>query len=193
VEQSSASPPDITALLTAWSQGDEQARDQLLPLVYNELREIAHRYLSHERRDHTLQTTALVHEAYLRLVDQRAVQWQNKAHFFGVAAQLMRRILIDYARSHQTAKRGQGTVKLSLDEAVNVADERAADLLALNDALGDLAKFDPQKSHVVELKFFGGLTVEEIAEVLGVSIATVVRQWRLAKAWLYQELGKEAE
>lgn len=192
MEQSSASPLNVTALLVAWSQGDEQARDQLLPLVYDELREIAHRYLSRERRDHTLQTTALVHEAYLRLIDQHAVQWQNKAHFFGVAAQLMRRILIDYARSHQTAKRGQGAIKLSLDEAIDVADERAADLLALNEALESLAKFDPQKSRVVELKFFGGLTVEETAEVLGVSIPTVVRQWRLAKAWLYQELGKEA-
>jgi RNA polymerase sigma factor (TIGR02999 family) len=191
MEPDAAQPPDVTALLIAWSNGDEQARDQLLPLVYDELREIAHRYLSRERRDHTLQTTALVHEAYLRLIDQRAVQWQNRAHFFGVAAQLMRRILIDYARSHQTAKRGQGAVKLSLDDAVNVADERAGVLLAVDEALDRLAQFDQTKSRVVELKFFGGLTVEETAEALGLSVPTIVRQWRLAKAWLYQELSKE--
>lgn len=191
MEPDAAQPPDVTALLIAWSNGDEQARDQLLPLVYDELREIAHRYLSRERRDHTLQTTALVHEAYLRLIDRRAVQWQNRAHFFGVAAQLMRRILIDYARSHQTAKRGQGAVKLSLDDAVNVADERAGVLLAVDEALDRLAQFDQTKSRVVELKFFGGLTVEETAEALGLSVPTIVRQWRLAKAWLYQELSKE--
>ena len=181
----------VTQLLLRWSNGDEQARDQLLPLVYDELREIAHRYLSRERRDHTLQTTALVHEAYLRLIDQHAVQWRNKAHFFGVAAQSMRRILIDYARSHQTAKRGQGAAKVLLDDALDVADERAGVLLALDEALAMLAQFDPQKSRVVELKFFGGLTVEESAEVLGVSVPTVVRHWRLAKAWLYQEISKE--
>lgn len=181
----------VTQLLLRWSDGDEQARDQLLPLVYDELREIAHRYLSRERRDHTLQTTALVHEAYLRLIDQHAVRWQNKAHFFGVSAQLMRRILIDYARSHQTAKRGQGAAKFSIDDALEVADERAGILLALDEALATLAQFDPDKSRVVELKFFGGLTVEESAEVLGVSIPTIVRHWRLAKAWLYQELSKE--
>lgn len=191
MEPDAAQPPDVTALLIAWSNGDERARDQLLPLVYDELREIAHRYLSRERRDHTLQTTALVHEAYLRLIDRRAVQWQNRAHFFGVAAQLMRRILIDYARSHQTAKRGQGAVKLSLDDAVNVADERAGVLLAVDEALDRLAQFDQTKSRVVELKFFGGLTVEETAEALGLSVPTIVRQWRLAKAWLYQELSKE--
>jgi RNA polymerase sigma-70 factor, ECF subfamily len=186
------SPPtaaEVTSLLAASSQGDEEALDKLLPLVYAELRKLASRYLRRERPDHSLQATALVHEAYLRLIGQE-VSWQNRAHFFGVAAEMMRRILIDNARKHQAAKRGSGGVKLSLDEALDMADEKAAELVALDDALKALAVFDEQKSRIVELRFFGGLSIEETAEVLGLSTATVVRQWKMAKAWLYHEVNK---
>ena len=189
------SPPtaaEVTSLLVASSQGDEEALNKLLPLVYVELRKLAKRYLRQERPDHSLQATALVHEAYLRLIDQE-VSWQNRAHFFGVAAEMMRRILIDYARKHQAAKRGSGGVKLSLDEALDMADEKAAELVALDDALKALAVFDPQKSKIVELRFFGGLSIEETAEVLGLSTATVVRQWKMAKAWLYHEVNKSGD
>ena len=180
-------PPqqDVTSLLLASSQGDAEALDRLLPLVYAELRRVAERYLHRERADHTLQATALVHEAYIRLIDQN-VSWQNRAHFFGVAAEMMRRILIDHARKYQAAKRGSGGIKLVLDEAIDVSDERAAELVALDDAMKELAEFDPQKSRIVELRFFGGLSIEETAEVLGVSRATVIRQWKMAKAWLYK-------
>ena len=181
--------PDVTSLLLASSRGDQEALDKLLPLVYTELRRIANNYLHKERSDHTLQPTALVHEAYLRLIDQN-VSWQNRAHFFGVAAEMMRRILIDHARKHQAQKRGSGGIKLALDEAIDVADERASDLIALDEALKALAEFDPQKSRIVELRFFGGLSIEETAEVLGIGTATVIRQWRLAKAWLYDEVSK---
>ncbi len=181
---------DVTSLLLASRQGDQEALNRLLPLVYNELRRQADRYLRRERSDHTLQATALVHEAYLRLIDQK-VSWQNRAHFFGVAAEMMRRILIDHARSHQAAKRGSGGIKVSLDEVLNLSEEKAADLLALDDALKALAEIDPQKSRIVELRFFGGLSNEETADVLGLGTATVTRQWRMAKAWLYHQLNKE--
>jgi RNA polymerase sigma factor (TIGR02999 family) len=183
---SSTQKQDITQLLVDLTRGDKEALDKLLPLVYDELRRLADRYLRKERADHSLQATALVHEAYLRLIDQNSVQWQNRAHFFGVAAQMMRRILVDHARAHQAAKRGSGAVKLSLDELVDISDEQAADMLVLDEALTALAKFDPQKSRIVELRFFGGLSIEETAEVLGVGTATVIRQWRTAKAWLYK-------
>lgn len=179
---------DVTSLLVASSKGDQEALNQLLPLVYDELRRLADRYLHRERSDHTLQATALVHEAYLRLIDQR-VSWANRAHFFGVAAEMMRRILIDHARSRQAAKRGSGGIKISLDDVLELTDERAADLIALDDALKALAEFDPQKARVVELRFFGGLSIEETAAVMGLGTATITRQWRLAKAWLYHELS----
>ena len=183
---------DVTSLLLASSNGDQEALNRLLPLVYDELRRQADRYLHRERSDHTLQATALVHEAYLRLIDQK-VSWANRAHFFGVAAEMMRRILIDHARSRQAAKRGSGGVKISLDDVLELSDERAADLIALDDALKALAEFDSQKARVVELRFFGGLSIEETATVLGVGTATITRQWRMAKAWLYHELSKTAE
>ncbi len=181
---------EVTQLLVKLSAGDRSALDDLLPLVYDELRRLADRYLRRERSDHTLQATALVNEAYLRLVDQN-VPWQNRAHFFGVAAEMMRRILVDHARSHQAQKRGSGGIKLSLDDALNMSDERASDLIALDEALSALAEFDPQKSRIVELRFFAGLSIEETARVLGIGTATVIRQWKMAKAWLYHEVSKE--
>lgn len=181
---------EVTQLLAKLSGGDRSALDDLLPLVYDELRRLADRYLRRERSDHTLQATALVNEAYLRLVDQN-VPWQNRAHFFGVAAEMMRRILVDYARERKAAKRGSGGIKLSLDEAINMSDERATDLIALDEALTALAQFDPQKSRIVELRFFAGLSIEETARVLGIGTATVIRQWRMAKAWLYHEVSRE--
>ena len=182
--------PDVTQLLLNWSNGDRDALEQLLPLVYRELHQLAARYLRRERSDHTLQATALVHEAYLKLIDQREVQWQNRAHFYGVAAQAMRRILVDHARTHMAAKRGSGGVKLSLDdnEAAIVSDARAEEMVALDDALNQLSEIDPQKSRIVELRFFGGLSIEETAEVLGIGTATVTRQWRMARAWLYGQI-----
>ena len=181
---------DVTRLLISWSNGDPVALDQLMPMVYSELRSLASRYLRRERIDHTLQPTALVNEAYLRLVDQRSVQWQNRAHFFGVAAQMMRRILVDHAKSHHRAKRGGGARNVSLDEAIGVTDERAAGLVVLDEALTRLAELDERKSRVVELRYFGGLSVEETAEVLQVSVNTVLRDWKLAKAWLYNQIKK---
>jgi RNA polymerase sigma factor (TIGR02999 family) len=182
---------DVTQLLVKLGDGDQSALDELLPLVYDELRRLADRYLRRERSDHTLQATALVNEAYLRLVDQH-VPWQNRAHFFGVAAEMMRRILVDHAREHKAQKRGSGQLKLSLDEAINMSDERASDLIALDEALNALAEFDPQKSRIVELRFFAGLSIEETARVLGIGTATVIRQWRMAKAWLYHEVSKDS-
>ena len=185
---------DITQILADLAGGDKEALDKLLPLVYDELRRLAARYLRRERADHTLQATALVHEAYLRLVDQNEVRWQNRAHFFGVAAQMMRRILVDHARALRTTKRGSGRVKLALDDVVEMADEQATDMIALDEALTALEAFDPQKSRIVELRFFGGLSIEETAEVMGLGTATVIRQWRTAKAWLYQAVtGDEKE
>jgi RNA polymerase sigma-70 factor (ECF subfamily) len=180
---------EVTQLLLDWSDGDQAAFDALMPLVYDELRQMARRYMSRERPGHTLQTTALVNEAYLRLVDQKRVHWQNRAHFFAVASQAMRRILIDYARKQRYAKRGGGAPKISLEEAAVMSQERAADLVALDEALTTLASIDPQQSRVVELRFFGGLTIEETAEVLKLSVDMVKREWATAKAWLSREMS----
>lgn len=176
---------DVTGMLLDWSQGDARAAEELFPLVYDELHRLAQRQMRRERADHTLQATALVNEAYMRLVDQSRVRWQNRAHFFGVAAQLMRRILIKHAERRNAAKRGAGQRELPLDEALIVTDERAAELIALDRALNDLALIDERQSRIVELRFFGGLSVEEIGVALGISPATVKREWRVAKAWLY--------
>ena len=183
-----ASPREVTQLLVAWSDGDAAARDELMPLVYEELRRLAHRYMGRERTGHTLQTSALVNEAYLRLIDQSRVKWQNRAHFFGIAARMMRRILVDYARSRGYAKRGGDARQVSLDEAAVVSEERATEVVALDDALKCLAEIDVRKSQIVELRFFGGLSIEETAEVLAVSPGTVMRDWTLAKAWLRREI-----
>ncbi len=182
---------NVTQLLVELSNGNHAVVDALLPLIYDELRNLAANYLRRERRDHTLQPTALVHEAYLRLVDQRSVNWQNRAHFFGVAAQLMRRILVDHARAHNAEKRGHDFQKLSLDENIDKAAERSAELIALDDALKELAEIDEQKSRIVELRYFGGLSVEETAEVLGVTPVTIKRHWRMAKAWLHGRMQNE--
>ncbi len=183
---------DVTQLLVDWSDGKQESLDKLMQAVYDELHKMAGRYLRREREEHTLQTTALVHEAYLKLIDQRRVRWQNRAHFFAIAAQAMRRILVDHARNRQAAKRGSGGVKLSLDEGVmDVSDERAESLVALDEALKRLAEMDPQKSQLVELRFFGGMSIEETAEALGIGTATVIRHWRLAKAWLYNEVASQ--
>ncbi len=187
-EETDESPQHITERLIAWNNGDEAARDDLIRTVYQELRRIADRYLRLERADHTLQPTALVHEAYLRLIDQTQVSWQNRAHFFGVAAQMMRRILVDHARTKHRDKRGGLARTLTLEVAMDVSKGRSADLVELDEALEGLTAIDARKGRVVEMRFFGGLTVEEAAEVLGVSPQTVMRDWRLAKAWLYQEL-----
>jgi RNA polymerase sigma factor (TIGR02999 family) len=184
-----ASPPDATELLQAWSRGDASAFDKLVPLVHRELRELAGRYMRHERPDHTLQPTSLVNEAYLRLIDINRVQWQNRAHFLAVAAQTMRRILVDLARRRDRQKRGGEMMLVTLDEARDVGQEKGADLVALDDALTALAAFDTRMSQVVELRFFGGLTVEEAADVLHVSPETVMRDWKTAKAWLLRELS----
>jgi RNA polymerase sigma factor (TIGR02999 family) len=179
----------VTELLLAWSRGDQAALAALLPRVYEELRKLASGYLRQERPGHTLQTSDLVNEAFLRLVDQDRVQWRNRAQFFGIAAQMMRRILVDRARSHLYAKRGGGAPRLSLDEALTLAAERAPELVALDEALEELAKIEPDRARIVELRFFGGLTSEEIAQVLDVSVPTVTRGWRMARAWLYRELA----
>jgi RNA polymerase sigma factor (TIGR02999 family) len=181
-------PNEVTGLLEAWSQGDKAALDKLTPLVHDELRHLAHRYMSRERAGHTLQTTALVNEAYLRLVDQRNVQWQNRAHFFAVAAQVMRHILIDHARTQTRAKRGGDAPHVSIEDAETMSPERAAELLALDDALNELGKIDARRSKVVELRYFGGLSIEETAEVLKVKPITVSRDWRWARAWLFRAL-----
>ncbi len=189
------SEPDsdnVTQLLVSWSQGDQKALQELTPLVYNELRRLAGSYLRRERPDHTLQSTALVHEAYLRLVDQKRMKWQNRAHFFGVAAQMIRRILVDHARGHRADKRGADAVKLTLDEALAIPEERNLDLVALDEALHALATLDPQQGRIVELRFFGGLSIEETAEVIGVSPATVKRDWAMARAWLYRDMNHRA-
>jgi RNA polymerase sigma-70 factor (ECF subfamily) len=177
-------------LLRAWSNGDSTALDKLTPIVYNELRNLARRYMKRERAGGSLQTTALVNEAYLRLVDYKRMEWQNRAHFFAVSAQLMRRILVEHARRHNL-KRGGGVHHFSLDEAVAVGAARAADLVALDDAMRELAQIDPRKAQVVELRFFGGLSVKETAEVLKISSVTVMRDWSTAKAWLYRELSSK--
>ena len=186
-----ASSQDVTALLGDWGRGDRTALNQLLPLVYAELRRVAARQLRNERADHTLQPTALVHEAYIKLVDQRHVDWQNRAHFFGVAAQVMRRILVDHARRHSASKRGDGVRCVSIDEARDVAASDEIPILALDHALDRLEKVDAELAKIVELRAFGGLTIEEAAHVLGVSPSTAKRDWRTAKAWLTRELGSE--
>jgi RNA polymerase sigma factor (TIGR02999 family) len=180
----------VTRLLQDWTSGKEQALDRLMTQIQRELRKLAASYLRKERPDHTLQATALVNEAFLKLIDQRAVKWQNRAHFFGIAAQAMRRILVDHARAHSAGKRGDGVRKVSLDEAVMVGGAVDTDLLALDEALTRLAAIDPQQSRVVELRFFGGLTMEETAEVMRISPATVGREWRMAKAWLFAEVSR---
>jgi RNA polymerase sigma factor (TIGR02999 family) len=186
----SAVAQEITELLLKWSGGDKGVLDELIPLVYPELRRLARGYMRREARDHTLQTSALINEAYLRLVNQNGVAWQDRAHFFAVAAQVMRRILVDHARSHRYAKRGAGAPHVALDDVALPADKRAAEFVALDDALNSLAIVDERKSKIVELRFFGGLTVEEVAEVLKISPITVKREWRAAKAWLHLEIAE---
>ena len=186
-------PENVTQLLIDWSKGDKEALDNLVPLVYDELRRQAARYLRHERAGHTLQTTALIHEAYLRLVDQRNVHWQNRAHFFGIAAQMMRRILVDHARTKKRAKRGGSDIRVSFSEATLKAPDQDLDIVALDEALEHLAEIDEQQSKIVELRFFSGLTVEETAEVMGISAATVKRNWSMAKAWLHREISGAVE
>lgn len=179
----------ITQLLIDWSKGDQAALEKLMPLVYNELRRLASNYLRRERANHTLQPTALVNEAYLKLVDQRNAKWQNRAHFFGISAQLMRRILVDHARQHHAVKRGgSNQQRLSITSAEQIAKQPEIDLLALNEALDELTKMDPQQGRIVELKFFGGLSIDETAKVLGISHATVERDWKMARAWLRRQL-----
>jgi len=179
---------DVTGLLSQLTEGDQEAAERLIPLVYDELKRLARSYMRRERQEHTLQTTALVHEAYLKLVRQRSVNWQGRSHFFGIAAQLMRRILIDHARGHLREKRGGAQPLLPLSEALVFSPEHSEELLKLDDALGRLAKLDPRQSRIVELRFFGGLSVEETAEYLDVSPKTVKRDWAVARAWLHGEL-----
>lgn len=184
-------PPEsenLTQLLIQASNGDKKSLDEILPLVYDELRKIAQNYLNRERGDHTLQATALVHEAYIRLIDQRKVDWKNRSQFFGLASQMMRWILVNHAENYKAQKRGSGQ-KLQLDETVDVSFEENLDLIDLDNALKKLAEFDEKKSKIVEMRFFGGLTIEETAEVLGISHATIEREWAFAKAWLYRELN----
>lgn len=183
----------VSTLLAQWKTGDEEAFRALVPLVYNELRRLAHRYLQNERADHTLQSTALVHEAYVRLVKQGGGKFQNRAHFFAICAQLMRQILIEYARSKRAAKRGWGRTLTLNDEIALVVKSGRLDLVALDAALEQLAKLDPQQSRIVELRFFGGLSIEETSQVLGISPATVKRDWSTAKAWLHHELRRTAQ
>jgi len=185
-----SSSPEVTRLLLAWRNGDQEALERLTPLVYGELRRMAHRFMRRERPDHTLQSSALVNEAYIRLIDCRQVGWQNRAHFFGIAAQMMRQILIDHARSHARAKRGGALRQVSFEETALVSEERAAELIALDDALTALAALDLSKSRIVELRFFGGLTNEEVGEVMGMSLRTIEREWRKAKAWLRRAISK---
>ena len=183
-----ADPGSVTGLLLAWGKGDEAAFDRLVPLVERELHRIAKRCMAGERAGHSLQATALVNEAYLRLIDVQQIKWQDRAHFLAMSARLMRRILVDWARSKQYQKRGGGAVQVTMDEGLAVVGERGQDLVALDDALQALAKFDERKSKVIELRFFGGLSVEETAEVLKISVDTVMRDWKLAKAWLLREM-----
>ena len=190
---SMASPEEVTRLLREWGEGNQAAFDELMPLVYAELHRIASRYMATQNPGHTLQTTALIHEACIRLICDSATRWENRAHFFGVAAKCMRHILVDYARARGAGKRGgDGYRSVRLDEAVAVSGEHITDIVALDDALTDLARLNPRQSEVVELKYFGGLTVEETAEVLNVSGETVMRDWRAAKSWLYLQLSHES-
>jgi RNA polymerase sigma factor (TIGR02999 family) len=186
---SDPNPQQLTRLLIGWSDGNKEALEELMPLVYDELRRLAAAYLRRERPDHTLQSGALVSEAYLRLIDQTRVRWQNRAHFFGVAAQMMRRILVDHARNRVAMKRGAGATVISINDAIVGKDMQNLDLIALDDALTKLAGFDQQQSKIVELRFFGELSIEETAEVLGISPATVKRDWAVAKAWLFRQMS----
>ena len=188
-------PSDVTALLRAWGAGDLEARDDLLPLIYRDLRRRAAAYLRHERPDHTLPPTALVHEAYLRLVGQQRVAWQNRAHFFGVAAQMMRRILVDHARAHQAAKRPAAGLRVVLDDRIGAAPPLDCELLLLDQALSELALIDPRQAQIVELRYFGGLSEREVAELLGTSRSTVTREWETARAWMYSRMttGRKRE
>lgn len=189
---SKQSPSEITQMLIELTDGNQEVVNRILPHIYDELRRLAGSYLRRERSDHTLQPTALVHEAYMKLIDQRQVRWQNRAHFFGIAAQVMRRILMDHARKHIAEKRGGDAEKLPLEEEILiVSHERSAELVALDDALHGLAEMDEQKARIVELRYFGGLSIEETAEVMGVSVPTINRQWRTAKAWLYSQITGE--
>jgi len=185
-----STPKEITQLLIAWNRGDQRARDELTPIIYDELRRLARGYLRRERINHTLQPTALVHEAFLRLIDQSKVNWQNRAHFFGVAARLMRQILINHAEARRAAKRGGEAERVSLNDVDHFAVEHEIDLIALNEALTNLERIDPQQGQIVELRYFSGLTIEEIAEVISVSPATVKREWSTARAWLRRELSR---
>ena len=187
------SPPEVTQLLANWGKGDRSALDKLFPLVHSELRRIAQRQMSQERPGHTLQATALVNEAYLKLAGQQGFDWQNRAHFFAVCAQVMRHILIDHARAHARDKRGGGAIQVSLNDALVVADDQAAHFIALDEALRVLERLDPQKGKIVELRYFGGLSIEEVAEVLNVSPRTVRREWQRAKAWLYRMMTEGIE
>lgn len=186
-----ARTPDVTQLLLDWNAGDASSLEKLLPVVYEELRQLAASHMRRERRSHTLQTTAVVHEAYLRLVDQKRVQWRDRAHFFGAASTAMRRLLVDHARRHRAAKRGAGS-RTPIDEAVDMPEERAAELVALDDALRDLERLDARQLKIVELRYFAGLSIEETAAVVDVSPATVKREWSLARAWLHRQLGRSA-
>lgn len=190
---SNSAPHEITQLLLAWRRGEQMALEQLMPLVYEELHRLAQHFMAHERPGHLLQTTALVNEAYLRLIDSSQVQWESRAHFFAVAGQLMRRVLVDAARARQSQKRGGDWVPVSLAEAVGIPQQRSTDLIALDDALEALAVMDKRKSEIVVMRFFGGLSVEEVAAVLKVSPDTVTRDWHLAKVWLYRELSKASK
>jgi RNA polymerase sigma factor (TIGR02999 family) len=186
-----SSTHEVTELLVAWGNGDEAALEQLAPLIHAELHRLAHHYMSRERGGHTLQTSALINEAYVRLIDWKSARFQNRAHFFGVAAQLMRRILVDVARRRPKVEGGAPAQHISLDDALSVAHETDSDLVALDEALDELAEYDPRKSRIVELRFFGGLSVEEIAEVLQIAPVTVTREWNKAKAWLYNAVNRE--
>jgi RNA polymerase sigma-70 factor, ECF subfamily len=182
--------PDVTQLLKDWSGGDEAAADRLMPLVHEELRRLAHQYMRREKPGHTLQTSALVNEAYVRLVDQSKIQWESRAHFFGIAARLMRQILVDQARRKNFAKRGRGAIRVSLDSANAIAQEQSANVMALDEALKTLEQTDLRKSQIVELRFFGGMSIEETAETLNVSPGTVMREWTFARAWLRNEMSR---
>jgi RNA polymerase sigma factor (TIGR02999 family) len=185
-----AHPGQVTILLQRWREGNREAMETLLPLVYDELRGVAHRYLRNERPNHTLQSTALVHEAYFRLVGQDFPEWEGRTHFFAVAAQLMRQILVDYARRHRAGKRGSGAYKLTLDDVAALPHRKELDVVALDDALKTLAELDPRQSRVVELRFFAGLSLEETSEVMGIATATVQRDWTAARAWLHREISR---
>ena len=193
LQMAQSSPHEVTQLLEDWSSGDQVALDKLIPLVESELHRLAHHYMDRERAGHTLQTTALVNEAYLRLVGQANVDWHNRSHFFGIAARLMRQILVDYARKRNYAKRGGNAQQVSLDEAAVVAKERAGEMIALDEALNHLATIAPEQSRIVELRYFGGLTIEETAEIMGLTVDKIKRDWAMAKTWLYDELNNTDE